>query len=60
VVARPSVVEAAKQSVRERTWTRLERAHVALFPGARGRIPNFKGAALAGERLAATPEWKRA
>jgi 5-formyltetrahydrofolate cyclo-ligase len=60
VGARPSAVEAAKQRVRERAWTRLERARVALFPGARGRIPNFKGAALAAERLAATPEWQRA
>src|SRR5262245_50534407 len=55
-----AAVEAAKQAVREETWARLERAKVALFPGARGRIPNFKGAALAADRLAATPEWRRA
>jgi 5-formyltetrahydrofolate cyclo-ligase len=60
VAARPSAVEAAKQRIREHMWTQLERARVALFPGARGRIPNFKGAALAADRLAATPEWKRA
>jgi 5-formyltetrahydrofolate cyclo-ligase len=60
VVARPSAVEAAKERIRERVWTQLERARVALFPGARGRIPNFKGASLAADRLAATPEWKRA
>jgi 5-formyltetrahydrofolate cyclo-ligase len=38
----------------------LEREHAARFPGARGRIPNFRGADAAAERLAATPEWQRA
>jgi 5-formyltetrahydrofolate cyclo-ligase len=38
----------------------LERIGAALFPGARGRIPNFRGAARAADRLAATPEWRRA
>ena len=49
-----------KQQVRERIWSRLEESGEALFPGARGRIPNFRGAARAAERLAATPEWRRA
>jgi 5-formyltetrahydrofolate cyclo-ligase len=53
-------VLAEKQRVRSAVWARMERAHVALFPGARGRIPNFKGAAEAADRLAATPEWRRA
>ncbi len=55
-----SETEREKQRVRERVWSRLEEAGEALFPGARGRIPNFRGAASAAERLAATPEWRRA
>jgi 5-formyltetrahydrofolate cyclo-ligase len=58
--SRAATIAAAKQALREDTWARLERARVALFPGARGRIPNFKGAALAADRLGATPEWQRA
>ena len=46
--------------MRERVWSRLEESGEALFPGARGRIPNFRGAAAAADRLAATPEWRRA
>jgi 5-formyltetrahydrofolate cyclo-ligase len=38
----------------------MERRHVARFPGARGRIPNFIGAEAAAERLAALPEWQGA
>jgi 5-formyltetrahydrofolate cyclo-ligase len=53
-------VDEEKQRVREAVWARLERARVAAFPGARGRIPNFTGAAAAADRLAATPEWGRA
>lgn len=47
-----------KQPIREEVWERLQREGEALFPGARGRIPNFRGAAEAAERLAATPEWQ--
>jgi 5-formyltetrahydrofolate cyclo-ligase len=50
----------AKGRVRERIWSRFEESGEELFPGARGRIPNFRGAADAADRLAATPEWKRA
>ena len=57
---RPSGVEAEKQRLRERVWTELTESGEALFPGARGRIPNFRGAAAAADRLAQTPEWKRA
>jgi 5-formyltetrahydrofolate cyclo-ligase len=53
-------IEADKQRIREEVWARLERARAALFPGARGRIPNFRGAADAADRLAATAEWRRA
>src|SRR5258708_6504561 len=50
----------AKQGVRELAWTRLEEAGAARFPGARGRIPNFRGAEAAAELLAAQPEWRSA
>ena len=46
--------------MRERVWTTLEREGVARFPGASGRIPNFKGAELAAERLAGEPAWRTA
>jgi 5-formyltetrahydrofolate cyclo-ligase len=49
-----------KQAVREAVWSRLEETGVALFPGARGRIPNFKGAAAAADRLATTEAWREA
>jgi 5-formyltetrahydrofolate cyclo-ligase len=48
----------AKQAVRERVWELLERERVARFPGARGRIPNFKGAETAAALLAEQPEWR--
>jgi 5-formyltetrahydrofolate cyclo-ligase len=50
----------AKDGVRDRLWSLLERERAARFPGARGRIPNFRGAEAAADRLAATPEWRRA
>jgi 5-formyltetrahydrofolate cyclo-ligase len=46
--------------VRERVWATLEREGAARFPGARGRIPNFREAEAAAERLASLPEWRRA
>jgi 5-formyltetrahydrofolate cyclo-ligase len=59
--SRRSLEEAAraKQDVRVRVWTMLEREGAARFPGARGRIPNFRGAEAAAERLAGLPEWAR-
>jgi 5-formyltetrahydrofolate cyclo-ligase len=50
----------AKQRVRERVWRTLENEGAARFPGARGRIPNFRGAEAAAERLAQLPEWEAA
>ena len=38
----------------------MDREGVSRFPGAEGRIPNFAGAKLAAERLAAHRLWKRA
>jgi 5-formyltetrahydrofolate cyclo-ligase len=49
-----------KQAIRERVWTLLEREGASRFPGARGRIPNFKGAEAAALRLAEQPEWQLA
>jgi 5-formyltetrahydrofolate cyclo-ligase len=50
----------SKQDVRERVWRLLREAGAARFPGARGRIPNFRGAEAAAERLAELPEWRAA
>lgn len=50
----------AKQEVRERVWSLLERREAARFPGARGRIPNFIGAERAADRLGSLPEWREA
>src|SRR4051812_20680676 len=55
----PDAVE-AKDRVRALIWSALEDAGAARFPGARGRIPNFKGAEAAAERLAQLPEWHAA
>lgn len=38
----------------------MKEAGVTRFPGAIGRIPNFKGAERAAERLAELPEWTSA
>jgi 5-formyltetrahydrofolate cyclo-ligase len=50
----------SKQEVRERIWELLEHERAARFPGARGRIPNFRGAEQAAARLAELPEWQAA
>ena len=49
-----------KQAVRERVWELLQDADAARFPGARGRIPNFKGAEAGAQRLAAPRAWRAA
>ena len=46
--------------MRERVWAALERERVARFPGAHGRIPNFKGAEAAAERLGGEAAWRSA
>jgi len=47
-----------KQSAREHVWERLERENLAAYPfPPRGRIPNFKGAAKAAERLLLMEPW---
>ena len=49
----------AKQAIRERVWSQLERAGV-VEPGVRGYIPAFEGADQAAERLADLPVWQQA
>lgn len=49
----------AKQAVRERVWSQLERAGV-VEPGVSGYIPAFEGADRAADRLADLPVWQRA
>lgn len=49
-----------KQEIRERVWSEMKRRRIAHFPGAHGRIPNFKGAREAARRLADTPEFQAA
>lgn len=46
-----------KQQVRERIWRALQERNVDRFPGAQGRIPNFKGAERAAEGLAQLELW---
>ncbi len=47
----------AKQAIREEVWDRLEAEGIARFPfPPHGRIPNFKGARQAAERLAEHPD----
>jgi len=53
-------VLAAKAALREEVWAALTAAHVARFPGAAGRIPNFTGAETAAGRLRERPEWQQA
>ncbi len=52
-------VEDAKQAIRERVWTLLEKRH-AVAPGVHGRIPAFHGADEAADRLATLPAWQSA
>jgi 5-formyltetrahydrofolate cyclo-ligase len=49
-----------KSEIREKVWRTLEEEGIALFPGARGRIPNFRGAEQAAQILSTLPEWQRA
>jgi 5-formyltetrahydrofolate cyclo-ligase len=47
----------AKRALREEIWEALTEAGAAAFPGARGRIPNFSGAAAAADALRTTDPW---
>jgi 5-formyltetrahydrofolate cyclo-ligase len=51
----------AKDALRHRVWTQLERQGIARFPRpVYGRIPNFEGAEDAARRLAGEPEFQSA
>lgn len=50
----------AKEELRDRVWSELEGSEAERFPGARGRIPNFRGAEEAAERLRAAGAWRAA
>lgn len=52
-------VDRAKQAIRERAWSLLEREHAAP-PGVHGRIPSFFGADRAADRLVTLPVWQAA
>ena len=49
-----------KDQVRRDVWKAMDREGVSRFPGAEGRIPNYAGAKLAAQKLAAHRLWKRA
>jgi 5-formyltetrahydrofolate cyclo-ligase len=49
-----------KQEIREEVWRLMEAERVARFPGARGRIPNFKGAEQCAQRVAELKVWQSA
>lgn len=49
----------SKDQVRKAVWKAMDREGVSRFPGAEGRIPNFAGAKLAAQKLAAHRLWKR-
>ncbi len=54
-------ISSKKQLLREKIWSEMERSRIAVFPlPCRGRIPNFKGAEDAAERLRQLEEWKKA
>ena len=54
-------ISSKKQLLRERIWREMERSGIAVFPlPCRGRIPNFKGAEAAAERLRQLEEWRNA
>lgn len=52
----PEVLE-AKAELRQRVWSALQEGGHSRFPGAEGRIPNFRGAEDAAERLRTLEEW---
>lgn len=56
----PDDVLARKRALRERIWDLLQAEVAARFPGAEGRIPNFRGAEGAAERLGGNEDWREA
>jgi 5-formyltetrahydrofolate cyclo-ligase len=55
-----SSLVARKQQHRKRIWQLLEQRCLSRFPGAWGRIPNFRGAERCVEQLQNIPAWRAA
>ncbi|MGH9824719.1 MAG: 5-formyltetrahydrofolate cyclo-ligase [Blastocatellia bacterium] len=49
-----------KSEIRLAVWDLMQESKVARFPGARGRIPNFKGAERCAELVAQLDVWTKA
>jgi len=49
-----------KQEIRDEVWSLLQSERVSRFPGARGRIPNFKGAEQCANKVAELEVWNEA
>ncbi len=49
-----------KERIREEIWNKMEQKHITLFPGAWGRIPNFKGREKASLKLISLGVWQNA
>ncbi|HKA22737.1 MAG TPA: 5-formyltetrahydrofolate cyclo-ligase [Blastocatellia bacterium] len=49
-----------KQELRDSVWSLMESKHVARFPGAKGRIPNFTGAEQCAKLVGELDVWKSA
>jgi 5-formyltetrahydrofolate cyclo-ligase len=56
----PTRVDQDKQRVRERVWDLLDSADAVHDASVHGRIPNFKGADRAADRLSGLPQWHSA
>jgi 5-formyltetrahydrofolate cyclo-ligase len=56
----PTTHDHTKQLVRTQVWDALDAAKAVHDETAHGRIPNFKGADTAADRLARIPAWKNA
>jgi 5-formyltetrahydrofolate cyclo-ligase len=54
------LVGVTKKEIREAVWSLLESEGVARFPGARGRIPNFKGAEQCAGKVGGLDVWESA
>lgn len=49
-----------KQKLREEIWKKMDKLGISIFPYAYGRIPNFAGSDLAGDKVTTIEEWKKA
>jgi len=49
-----------KQKLREKIWRKMDSSGITIFPYAYGRIPNFTGSDIAGNKVTILEEWKKA